>query len=586
MQLEHYHGQPTENLLQSKVVFKKFVVYISTNTQLITMSAIPKTINKALNLYAHLISDVGKEIALPGKPKTGWKKYSEIFCDSLILWGLHNRAELVDEQRKNTTANIREAFKDLDVSHSMVKVVNEGYIKANSYFSSEILQKHRKKFRRSAAYQAGYFSIKVTLHELEAVSLISELQPILDELEVDYIILHDIDIATDCRYVTSRPILQQYLEDKFGEDLDIADDLHKVGNHCLSWFGLTEKDQKVRCKVYNKLVQMLESAEVKMSLGSRMENFVMDVDVDLHKRLRKAKKTGLTRLELTFYGQEIYTFSYYKGVLDAIKEEIQECPTFCVKHKAYWKYIVGNISSMVGMHITMGEKSAFAYCHWWNSVTGKKYGSYRNDVEREEAMTLLANYSFNDRPIYFLEVEMDGDKISDITVTKYKRPDECTAITLVAGAHKGMYPYIYDDDVLQFEDMGIVEVDNVKIQWPERRIRKGGPPIVDIYLENMNGENFIQIHDRAIHKATYKAGYNVLEINTSYTVIAIAMDTYHNKEYIFATLSNGIKVRCGLSLERKIVAWLEEYSDVQVPYMNFTTLQCRTVRGFKDIYIR
>ncbi|KAG9062267.1 hypothetical protein KI688_006599 [Linnemannia hyalina] len=69
---------------------------------------------------------------------------------------------------------------------------------------------------------------------------------------------------------------------------------------------------------------------------------------------------------------------------------------------------------------------------------GKKYGSYRNNVEKEEAMTLLANYSFNDRPIYFLEVEMDENSIKDITVTKYKRPDECTAITLVAGAHKGI----------------------------------------------------------------------------------------------------------------------------------------------------
>lgn len=554
------------------------------------MSAIPNTINKALNLHAHLISDVGKEIALPGTPKTGWKKYSKIFCDSLILWGLHNRADFVDEQRKNTTANIREAFKDLDLSHSMVKVVNEGYIKANSFFNSEMLQKHRKKFRSSAAYQAGYFSIKVTLHELEAITLISNLQAILDELQVDYIVVHDMDIATDCRHVTSRPILQQFLQDKFGENLDIANDLHKVGNHCLSWFGVTEKDQKVRCKVYNKLVQMLESAEVKMSLGSRMENFVMDVDVDLHKRLRKAKNTGLTRLELTFYGQEIYKFSYYKGVLDAIKEEIQECPTFRVKHEAYWKYMVGNISSMVGIHVTMAEESAFAYCHWRNSVTGKKYGSYRQGVERDEAMTLLANYSFNDRPIYFLEVEMDemdDKKIKDITVTKYKRPDGCTEITLVAGAHKGMYPYIYDDDVLQFEDMGIVEADNIKIQWPETRIRKGAPPIVNIQLDNMDGENFIQVRERAIHKATYGVGYNILETNTSYTVIAIAMDTFRNKEYIFATLSNGIKVRCGLSLETKIVAWLEEYPDGQAPYMHFTTLQFGTVRGgFRDIFVR
>ena len=49
-----------------------------------TMSSIPATINKAINLYSHLISDVGKEITLPGKPRKGWTKYSEIFYDSII----------------------------------------------------------------------------------------------------------------------------------------------------------------------------------------------------------------------------------------------------------------------------------------------------------------------------------------------------------------------------------------------------------------------------------------------------------------------------------------------------------------------
>jgi hypothetical protein len=549
------------------------------------MSSIPGTINKALNLYSHLISDVGKEIALPGKPKKGWKKYSEIFCDSIILWALHNSAEHVDEQCKNTISTICETFQQVfTINQSNIKVINKGHAMTKGFFNAEILQKHKKKYRKQ--YKAGYFSIKVTLHELEAVSLLPELQPLLDELEVSYIFLHDIDITTDSRNVTSRPILQEYLEDKYGEDVDIVNDLHKVGNHCLSWFTKTSKDQKVRCKVYNKFVQMMESAEVRMSLGSRMENLVMDVDEDLHKRLYKAKKSGLTRLELTFYGQQLHTFSYYKKALESVKRDIQECPTFRVPYKAYWKYMVSTITCMIGVHITMDDSSAFAYCHWWNSITGKKYGSYRDKVEKEEAMTLLGNYSFNNRPIYFVEVMMDGDEIKDTTITRYKRPDGCTAITLVAGAHKSLYPYLYDDDVLEFRDMGIVEVDNVKIQWPESRIRKGAPPIADIQLDDICAEKFILVHNNAVHKATYKAGYVVLEKNTHYKVIAVAMDRFRGKAYIFATLSSGIKVRCGKSLENKINTWLEEYPDDEAPYMSFTTMECKTVQGFKDILVR
>ena len=551
------------------------------------MSTLPNTINKVLNLYAHLISDVGKEIALPGKPKNGWKKYSEIFCDSIILWALHNKAQQVDEQRKDIIANIREALIELDVKQSMIKVVNEGLatVHKDSFFSTEILDKHKKKFKKG--YEAGYFSIKVTLHEIEAISLLSELQPILDELEVDFILLHDIDMATDCRYVTSRPILQKYLEDKFGDEVDILDDRRKVGNHCLSWFWEVNEEQKIRCKVYNKFVQMLESAEVRNSLGSRMENLVMNTDDNLQRRLYKAKKTGLTRLEITFYGQELHEYPYYEKVLESIKEQIQNCPTFRVPFKKYWKYVVSNLSSMIGVHIRMADSSAFAYCHWWNSVTGKKYGSYRDKVDKEEAMTLLGNYSFNNRPIYFVEVVMDGKDIKDTTITTYKRVDGCTAITLVAGAHKGLYPYIYDDDVLRFEDIGIIETGNVKIQWPEKRIRKGEPPIADIQLDDSSDDKkYIQVHEKAVNKATYKLGHDILKKKTKYTVISIAKDTFRNKEYFFATLSNGDKVKCGQSLDKKIKAWLDKYDDGCAPYMLFTTVECKTIRGYKDIIVK
>jgi hypothetical protein len=149
-----------------------------------------------------------------------------------------------------------------------------------------------------------------------------------------------------------------------------------------------------------------------------------------------------------------------------------------------------------------------------------------------------------------------------------------------------LYPYLYDDDVLEFRDMGIVEIDNVKIQWPESRIRKGAPPIADIQLDDICGEKFILVHNNAVHKATYKAGYVVLEKNTHYKVIAVAMDRFRGKAYIFATLSSGIKVRCGKSLENKINTWLEEYPDDEAPYMSFTTMECKTVQGFKDILVR
>ncbi|KAG0009618.1 hypothetical protein BGZ81_003284 [Podila clonocystis] len=425
------------------------------------MATFPATINKVLNQYSHLLSNIGKDDALPGDPKFGWRKYSKLFCDSAILWALYNKVGNVEDQKKDIAATIVEAMEDLEVNCSNVKILTMGNVLEDGFFDVDLVGKHQDCF--DGAYEAGYLSIKVTLHHHSLVSLIPNLKPMLHKMKKEFILLHDINVTSDCQYVTTRKILQKYLEDTLEDQVEIIHDHNKVGNHCLSWYMTSPKDQKVCCKMYNKLAQMLESAEVRMSIGSRMEDIVMATDAKFHKRLYKAKEKGLSRLEVTFYGSRLHKYSYYDHILETLKEHLEECPTFRVPHEAYWRKLAGNISSMVGVHVTKGDKTAFAYCHWWNAITTKKYGSCRLKVKRDEAMKLLANYSFNNLPIYFLEVTMDGDTIVETKVMQYSQPQGCTAMTLVAGRHKGFYPYHYHDGVMQFKDMGIVEVDNIKV---------------------------------------------------------------------------------------------------------------------------
>jgi len=235
------------------------------------MSSILATINQALNLYAHYIGDVGVEIALPGTPTKGWKKYSELFCDNVIFWALVDSGDDIDKQKKNAIHTILEALEDDGVNRSMIKVLRQGKIIHEGFF----LHRTLKSFGKRAKGNVEYLSIKVTLHSLNLSTLLTSLGDRTDDLEDEYIFLHDIDVATDCRHVTSRPILQEYLEEKFGDEIKIVDDLAKVGNHCLSWTASTDDDQPVRCKVYNKFVQMMESAETTSSLGSRMESLVI-----------------------------------------------------------------------------------------------------------------------------------------------------------------------------------------------------------------------------------------------------------------------------------------------------------------------
>jgi hypothetical protein len=413
----------------------------------------------------------------------------------------------------------------------------------------------------------------------------------VDDLADDFIFLNYMDIATDCRHVTSRPILQEYLEENFGDALQIVDDLAKVGNHCISWISETEEGQKVRCKVYNKLVQMLESAENTSSLGSRMESIVMPIDKKLHRRLRKAKYHGMSRFEVSFYGTKLHDFSYYEEYLEQVKEDLQDCKTYKVPYKNYWKYMASNISSMVSVFVKGADddgdaETVFVYCHWWNSITKKKYGSHRYGVGRDEAMTLLANYSFNDRPIYFLEVDLQDPK-KEIVVSKYLRPEDCTEITLVAGRQKSLYPYRYHDGMYSFKSMGIKSRNNITIEWPDKRLRKGSPPIVNIHQVPLDDDDTLCIQvDRSVgHKASYKPGHAVLDERTKYTVIAAVKDKFRGKEYIFATLSNGIKVRCGRSLETKIVRWLDAHPIGEAPALEFTTKRITRVHGYTDVVV-
>ncbi len=544
------------------------------------------TINQVLNMYSHLISDVGKDIALPGDPKIGWKKYSKFFCDNIMLWALYNTKKDVNKQKKTIISTILSAFDDLEVNRSMVKILRHSTVHQDGFFNETILDKYEKKV--GSINNMGYFCIKISLHEFKLVSLVAELKEVLDGLAKDFIFLHDLDIASDCRQVTSRPILQKHLEEKFGDTVEIVNDLSRVGNHCISWITATDDGQKVRCKMYNKLVQMLESADVTGSLGSRMENLIMPVDKRLHQCLRHAKKTGISRLEVTFYGMELHDFSYYKEYLEEVKEELQDCPTYKVPYKNYWKYMTSNISSMVGVHVKGvdedgDETTTFAYCHWWNSITKKKYGSHRANVNHDEAMNLLANYSFNDRPIYFLEV----DSKMEVNITKYLRPDGCTKMTLVAGRQKSLYPRHDPDKAYSFKSMGIKSRDNITIKWPKERLQKSSPPIVDIYQVPLDGDSamYIQVDKSIGHKASYKPGYLVLKEQTKYTIISAVNGDYRGKEYIFATLSDGTKVRCGKSMEAKIARWLEGHPIGQVPLMDFTTMQIKRVHGYTDIFV-
>ncbi|KAG0195781.1 hypothetical protein BGX28_000637 [Mortierella sp. GBA30] len=269
-------------------------------------------LNDALNDVAYLLSDVGKLRGLPEESlkRKGFAVFSKRFCDSIIFWGLYNSTK---EETKGTTigkyiAELREVFNQYDLDVDSIKLTHCGRLDVDDeYFPTKILKRHRRECN-DTSYQAKYMAIKVSLNYCRAKTVVPMLANMVPLLADMCLVLHDVDFARDCRYVTTRWILQRHIHDN--DAAEIVDDRRKVGDHCVSWRGTTEETKNIRYKVYNKFIQVLESADARKSLGSRMEALVAN-EGTFARRLERHKNHGYSRVELTFYGLMLLSLGEY-----------------------------------------------------------------------------------------------------------------------------------------------------------------------------------------------------------------------------------------------------------------------------------
>lgn len=170
------------------------------------------------------------------------------------------------------------------------------------------------------------------------------------------------------------------------------------------------------------------------------------------------------------------------------------------------------------------KKKLFAYSHWWNSITSKKNGYSWKRVSKDVVGILLANFSFNDHPIYYFEAKEEENFISITKEKVYQRVEGSTEMTLIPGGQKGMYPAqdAFPNEVREFAEMGIVEVDNITIGWPKKRYNKKSAPLAQI-VEVGDGDEGDDVYVHKIKRpsaSSYTAAHNALEEGMQYTIVA------------------------------------------------------------------
>ncbi|MFI5422865.1 MAG: hypothetical protein ACHQWH_02855, partial [Nitrososphaerales archaeon] len=201
----------------------------------------------------------------------------------------------IDESSKGTSIGkhisvLHDIFANNSLETESIKCVSSGILyRGSEYFRNAQIQKFRGEC--SAAFTAGYIAIKVSLHDCTVKKLMKKLEDMLSIVRDKDMNLHDVDFTHDCQYISTRLQITKQLQEHGIHT--IIDDRNRVGDHCVSWMGNTENTENIRHKVYNKFIQMLECAEVRKSLGSRMENLVQK-EGKFARRLERYKNYGYT----------------------------------------------------------------------------------------------------------------------------------------------------------------------------------------------------------------------------------------------------------------------------------------------------
>jgi hypothetical protein len=506
--------------------------------------------NKVFKDHAQYLNDI-HGICFPSlgeSEASTWSNPSEPFCDGFVLWCL--TTDLLMNAQNEISGFIQLIRMAFEGAHFVIKYTRSGKCTNDDqekYFGK--MPMLHEYMLSDSSFIACYIAIKVSwkAHAVfdHAYDVISSIIPTLIDKGI---VLHDLDISLDCAGISDRFVITRFLQTRAINQSQIVKDCQSVGNNCISWYDTTGEDNvPIRTKVYNKFVQMLESSDIRSSLGTQLANFVANPCAEFTRKLLQYKDSGMTRFEITFYTPNLYPVEGYKGVLFETYAVMQQCPAYNVPFALQWSAIIERLKQMCAVYVE--NKNTFAYCHWWNSMTQRLHGTSTRNVSPEKLVDLLANFSFNARPITCIFVNASDNAYDVTNIKHYSRLDGCSAITYTAGGRNSLLnpsraQFTTSTLLPSFASVGLVPYDNITIEWPMNHSRAR---ITDIY----EVRDFESTDDtlREIQNTMFVtvADYLHLTIGCSYSVVAYGHAMYRSKAYLCIVLSDGSKVRCTTS---------------------------------------
>ncbi|KAL1933991.1 hypothetical protein VTP01DRAFT_8081 [Rhizomucor pusillus] len=299
---------------------------------------------------AELLNDVAYvDYTIGGlNPRFSWSDMSTAFCDSMLFWCLTCASLMRKPEEIDDLLRARFAMVTDELSGVIIKYVYSGLCgECLAVFPIDKLQRALREFKVEAKdFKAAYIAIKVSFQQqLPLETVIRCVREVIRLLEESTIILHDIDISVDCAFISTRAIIKDYLSKLGVTESDIAVKVKDVGLNCISWRRYTTSVPPVilRTKIYNKFVQMLESTDIRSSLGSQLANLIMDPCSRFAQKLRSFSGSGMSRIEITFYSSTVYDAAEYKLI---IRQTLDCFSLFTSVIPAYLRTAIGGTRSL------------------------------------------------------------------------------------------------------------------------------------------------------------------------------------------------------------------------------------------------
>ena len=380
----------------------------------------------------------------------GFEQCSEMFIDNFLLRTLvpdYHKDKKCYTKIGSLNKAIREELDEFGIKTCRMKAVNQLYQVAERV-TDEMKCAIRERDRSLETKDTKYFwqDVKVSCPNIDAKIVLdflrqhkyTKLKVQLKDIDftIDYAGSFDKDEVIDYMIQTNDFRLQGSDEPGYLKKTIVDNDRY-VGRNCLTYMDESPDGCSVRCKLYNKMVQMLESRSVASTLGNNWKKWVDQsvkdyetggrADTRLVIAKDKATERGLTRAEVTFNcREELPSDKDIEFVLHQITKFVPPSLVYSTPYSATWfAYCDTFVHSLVLVEKGEEEEDRALIVHSYNEVTQKISGV---EIENWNKEWCLANLTLSSvLPIDIINVnflnldEETGKKTHNVTMSRWMK---------------------------------------------------------------------------------------------------------------------------------------------------------------------